>query len=41
VADFRLVVAFPHPKEAIEIRGAVALSIFIFLVTQFAAQNDE
>jgi hypothetical protein len=41
VADFWLVVAFRHPKEAIETYGPVALSIFIVLVTQFANQNDE
>jgi hypothetical protein len=40
-ADFWLVVASPHPAEAIKIKGPVALSISNFLDAQFAAQNDE
>jgi hypothetical protein len=40
-AAFRLVVASSHPAEAIEIRGLVPLSIFIFSATQFVAQTDE
>jgi hypothetical protein len=40
-AHFWLVVASPHPAEAIEIQGPVALSLSNFSDAQFAAQNDE
>jgi len=36
-----LVVASSHPAEAIEIRGLVPLSIFIFSATQFVAQTND
>jgi len=39
--DFWLVVASPHPAEAIEIQSPIALSIFNFSNAQFTAQNDE
>jgi hypothetical protein len=32
---------YSHPAKAIEIRGPIALSIFIFFVTPFATQSDE
>jgi hypothetical protein len=35
-----LVVASSHAAGAIEIRGPIALSIFIFFVPQFATRND-
>jgi hypothetical protein len=41
LANFWLVVASPHPAEAIEIQSPIALSIFIFSDAQFAAQNNE
>jgi hypothetical protein len=41
LANFWLVVASPHPAEAIKIQGPVALSIFNFPDAQFAAQNNE
>jgi hypothetical protein len=37
---FWLVVASSHAAGAIEIRGPIALSIFIFFVPQFATRND-
>jgi hypothetical protein len=40
-AAFWLVVVYSHPAKAIEIRGPIALSIFIFFVTPYATQSDE
>jgi hypothetical protein len=40
-ATIWLVVASSHPAGAIEFRGPIALSIFIFFVALFVTQNDE
>jgi hypothetical protein len=39
--DCWLVVASPHQAEAIKTQGPVALSILIFSVARFVAQNDK
>jgi hypothetical protein len=38
---FRLVVVSSHPEKAIEIRGPISISIFIFFVASFVTQSDE